>query len=120
MGWAASATLGACLSVEQVIFAPKESRRQATWVAIGVVLPVLVAYSVWAGHNPRQALTLAQRVHFAVSKGGWYVFFPAMGLGLHSGLRAFLNSAVGPWTSCTGSGGAFLELAGSRLRRGVC
>jgi hypothetical protein len=46
---------------------------------------------------------------FAVSKGGWYVFFPAIGTGLHSGLRAFLNSAVRPWTSCTGSGGAFLE-----------
>jgi hypothetical protein len=97
--WAALATLGACLCIEQVIFAfplavwltcPSDVRRRATTVAFGVAAVVLISYAIWPGTNPRQALTLADRVQNAVSKGEWYLFFPAVGLGLHSGLLGFI------------------------------
>lgn len=98
-GWAALATLVASLSVEQVIFAlplaawlvaPEEKRRKALIVAIAVTATVLVAYSLWPGENPRQALTLAERLHNIFTQPEWYVFFPAVGLGLHSGTLALL------------------------------
>src|SRR6266545_2652512 len=99
IGWAAVATLGACLSIEQVIFAmplavwlttPTPLRRRAAMAAGGVVVAVLVAYTLWPGSNPRQALTLAERLHNALDKGEWYLFFPAVGLGLHSGVLGFV------------------------------
>jgi hypothetical protein len=99
IGWAAVATLGACLSIEQVIFAmplavwlttPTPLRRRAAMAAAGVVVAVLVAYTLWPGSNPRQALTLAERLHNALDKGEWYVLFPAVGLGLHSGFLGFV------------------------------
>jgi len=99
IGWAGVATLGACLSIEQVIFAmplavwlttPTHLRRRAALTAAAVVVAVLVAYTLWPGSNPRQALTLAERLHNALDKGEWYLFFPAVGLGLHSGVLGFV------------------------------
>jgi hypothetical protein len=99
LGWGALATIGACLSVEQAIFAlpvavwlitPHEERRQATVAATAVAATILVAYSIWPGENPRQALTLAERFHSILSQPEWYVFFPAVGLGLYSGALGFL------------------------------
>jgi hypothetical protein len=97
--WAAVATLGACLSIEQVIFAipfavwltcPTDVRRRATTVAFAVAVAVLISYAIWPGTNPRQAVTLADRVHTALSKGEWYLYFPAVGSGLQSGLLGFI------------------------------
>ena len=98
-GWAALASLGAALSVEQAIFAlplavwlttPREHRGRATLVATAVVSLVLVAYATWPGENERQALTLADRLRSVMDKREWWVVFPAVGLGLHSGALAFL------------------------------
>ena len=72
LGWAALASLGAALSVEQVIFAlpvavwltsPRELRSRATLVVTGVVAVVILAYAIRPGENERQALTLAERWH---------------------------------------------------------
>jgi hypothetical protein len=99
IGWAGAATLGACLSIEQVIFAiplavwlttPTHLRRRAALAAAAVVVTVLVAYTLWSGSNPRLALTLAERLHNALGKGEWYVLFPAVGLGLYSGALGFV------------------------------
>jgi hypothetical protein len=97
--WAALASVGAALSVEQVIFAlplaawlttPVKHRGRATMVATLVMSTVLVAYALWPGENERQALTLAARWHNIWAKGAWYLLFPAAGLGLYSGALGFL------------------------------
>jgi hypothetical protein len=99
LGWAGAVTLLACLCVEQVIFAfplavwltcPGEHRRRATIVVAAVVLAVIAAYAVWHGNNPRQALTLSERVREVFSDPEWYVGFPIVGLGLHSGSLGFM------------------------------
>jgi len=96
--WAALATLGACLSVEQVIFAiplavwltcPDARRTRATAYATVVAAAVLITYAIWPGSDPRTAVSLAERLHVALTKGEWYAFFPAVGLGLYSGTIAF-------------------------------
>jgi hypothetical protein len=99
LGWAASVTVLACLCVEQVIFAiplavwlvcPEKHRRRATIVAAAVVLAVIAAYAVWHGNNPRQALSLSERFREVYSDPEWYVGFPIVGLGLHSGFLGFV------------------------------
>lgn len=99
LGWAALATLGACLSVEQVIFAfplaawlvvPPEQRRRATLVATGVVVPVLMLYATWPGADFRTAVPLTRRLTAFLAQPEWYVVFPANGLGLHSGWWALV------------------------------
>jgi hypothetical protein len=99
LGWAALASLGAALSVEQVIFAlpfavwlttPGERRARATSVALSVMIVVVLAYATWPGQNERQALTLLERWHNLLAKREWYVLFPVAGLGLYSGGLAFL------------------------------
>jgi hypothetical protein len=99
LGWAALASLGAALSVEQVIFAlplavwltsPRELRGRATLVVTGVVAVVILAYVIRPGENERQALTLAERWHAVFAKREWYLFFPVAGLGLYSGALGFL------------------------------
>ena len=99
VGWGSLLALGASLSLEQAIFAlplaiwlitPREHRRRALVAGLAVALLVLIAYSTWPGNNPRQALTLVERLDAAVTKRGWYVFFPAVGLGLHSGALAIV------------------------------
>lgn len=114
----ALAALVACLSVEQAIFAlpfavglvtPPAHRRQATLVTGAVCLAVLAAYATWPGDNPRQDVPLDQRLRYLVADPMWYVRFPAVGLGLHSGLMGFLWAL--PWSVLLVAGGA---LAGWR------
>jgi hypothetical protein len=101
----ALAVLAACLSVEQAIFAlplaawlvtPREHRRQAAIITAGVCLAVLAAYALWPGVNPRQDVPLGQRLRYLVDDPLWYVRFPAVGLGLHSGLMGLLWAL--PWS----------------------
>jgi hypothetical protein len=54
-------------------------------VVAAVVLGVIAAYAVWHGNNPRQALSLSERLREVFSDPEWYVGFPIVGLGLHSG-----------------------------------
>ena len=97
--WGGIATLGAALSVEQVIFAfplavwlltPAQHRRRSTTVALAVMATVLVAYALWPGDNPRQAVPLIERLQYVFDQPEWYLFFPAAGIGLYSGALAFL------------------------------
>jgi hypothetical protein len=90
-------TLGASLSVEQVIFAfplaawlasPPQRRRTAAVTAGVVVFSVLVAYAVFPGTNPRQAVGLTNRLLNVVQDPTWFLAFPAVGLGIHSGALA--------------------------------
>lgn len=103
--WGAIATVGAALSVEQALFAmplavwlvvPAKDRLRATAAAIVATTLVLVAYATWPGSNPRQAVSLADRVANVASEPEWYVFFPAVGLGLYSGAIAFVWAL--PWS----------------------
>jgi hypothetical protein len=97
--WATLAALGACLCVEQVIFAlpvavwltsSEEQRRRSTAYAGALVSVVLITYATLSGTDPRQAMTLSERLQSALTKGEWYFFFPAAGLGLYSGALGFL------------------------------
>jgi hypothetical protein len=97
--WGGIATLAAALSVEQVIFAfplavwlltPAPHRRRSTTVAVVVMATVLVAYALWPGENPRQAVPLVERLQYVLDQPEWYLFFPAAGIGLYSGALAFL------------------------------
>lgn len=115
LGWGAIATAGAVLSVEQALFAmplavwlvvPPENRRRATAVAAVTAGIVLVAYATWPGSNPRQAVSLAERLANVASQPEWYVFFPAVGLGLYSGAIGFLWAI--PWSLAIVGFGAFL------------
>jgi hypothetical protein len=99
LGWAALVTLGACLCVEQVIFAfplavglltPREHRRRAVAATVAVVVVVLAVYATWPGADFRTAVPLARRLGAFFVHPEWYVIFPAAGLGLHSGLNALL------------------------------
>ena len=99
LGWAALATLAACLCAEQVIFAfplavwlltPRAQRRRATMTAAAVVVAVLAVYATWPGADFRTAVPLARRLEAFFVDPEWYVIFPAAGLGLHSGLHALL------------------------------
>jgi hypothetical protein len=92
-GWAAVATLGACLSAEQVILAlpvavwltaPVQRRRPATIVTLVVVVGVLAAYAVWSGADPRLQVPVGERLRGVVADPAFYVLFPAVGLGVHS------------------------------------
>jgi len=91
-GWAAAATVAACLSVEIVLAfplaawmaSPPEQRRRAAAIAAGIALVLVPAYALWPGTDPRSAVALTDRVVAVFSDLGWYVRFPAAGLGLHS------------------------------------
>jgi hypothetical protein len=91
-GWAAAATVAACLSVEIVLAfplaawmaCPREQRRRAAAVATGIALVLVPAYALWPGTDPRSAVPLTDRIVAVFSDPGWYVRFPAAGLGLHS------------------------------------
>jgi hypothetical protein len=115
LGWGAIASAGAILSVEQALFAmplavwlvvPPENRRRATTVAALTAGIVLVAYATWPGSNPRQAVSLAERLANVASQPEWYVFFPAANLGLYSGAIGFLWAL--PWSLAIVGFGAFL------------
>jgi hypothetical protein len=91
-GWAAVATVAACLSVEIVLAfplaawmaTPREQRYRAAAVATGIALLLVPAYALWPGTDPRSAVALTDRVVAVFSDLGWYVRFPVAGLGLHS------------------------------------
>jgi hypothetical protein len=92
-GWAAAATLGACLSAEQVILAlplavwltaPAPRRRRATVLTLLVVVGVLATYAVWSGADPRLQVPIGDRLRGVVADPAFYVLFPAVGLGVHS------------------------------------
>jgi hypothetical protein len=100
----ALATLAGCLSVEQAIFAlplatwlvtPPAHRRGATLASVLVAVAVIGAYATWPGVNPRQDVPLAERLALMI-KPAWYVVFPVVGLGLHSGLMGFIWAL--PWS----------------------
>jgi hypothetical protein len=99
LGWAALVTLGACLSLEQVIFAfplavwlvvPLELRRRATVITAAVVVSVLMVYATWPGNDFRTAVPLSRRLAAFLVQPVWYVIFPANGVGLHSGWWALV------------------------------
>jgi hypothetical protein len=107
LGWAVPVTVLACLCVEQVIFAfplavwmtcPRNHRRRATVVCAAIVLTVLAAYAVWPGANPRQAMSLGERLGEVFDDPEWYVVFPIVGLGLHSGFFGFVWAL--PYSLC--------------------
>jgi hypothetical protein len=91
-GWAAAATVGACLSVEIMLAFPlavwmassPEHRRRAAATAASVALVLVPAYALWPGTDVRSAVPLADRLAAVFSDPGWYVRFPVAGLGLHS------------------------------------
>jgi hypothetical protein len=92
-GLAAAATLGACLSAEQVILAlplavwlttPVQQRRRATVLTLLVVIGVLATYAVWSGADPRLQVPIGERLRGAVADPAFYAQFPAVGLGVHS------------------------------------
>jgi hypothetical protein len=92
-GLAAAATLGACLSAEQVILAlplavwlttPVQRRRRATVLTLLVVVGVLAAYAIWSGADPRLQVPIGERLRGAVADPSFYAEFPAVGLGVHS------------------------------------
>ena len=98
-GLAVMASLGAALSVEQVIFAlpvavwltvPREDRFRAAAMAAGAMGAVILAYAIWPGENVRQAMTLSERWQQVLAKREWYLYFPVANVGLYSGALAFV------------------------------
>jgi hypothetical protein len=93
LGLGVMLTLGACLSVEQVIFAfplaawllSGDHRRRATAASAVVVAAVILVYATWPGNDFRTVVSLSDRLGSVVENPAWYVFFPAVGAGLHSG-----------------------------------
>lgn len=83
----------AFLSVEQVVLAlplalwlvafPAE-RRRALFLAAGVVVVAGVAFVAFPGNDPRLQAGIGQRLQALVSDPGFYVGYPAVGLGFHS------------------------------------
>jgi hypothetical protein len=91
--WGALATVGAVLSVEQVVLAlplavwltgTSDHRRRALATTTIVVVCLLLAYLVWPGDDPRLRISIADRAREAFADPGFLVKFPAVGLGLHS------------------------------------
>jgi hypothetical protein len=90
--WAAAATVAACLSVEIVLAlplaawmaSPPEQRRRAAAIATAIAVVLVPAYALWPGTDPRSAVALTDRVVAVFNDLGWYVRFPAAGLGLPS------------------------------------
>lgn len=119
--WAAIATVGAVLSVEQVVLAlplavwltgTSERRRRALMTTIVVVVCLFVAYLIWPGADPRLGVSIADRIREAFADPAFFMKFAAVGLGVQSvplaavwafpvsigvvALGALLGSRVGP------------------------
>jgi hypothetical protein len=99
LGWAMLLTVGACLCVEQLIFAfplaawlitPPEQRRRALALTGAIVAVVLAVYAAKPGADFRTAVPLTRRAEAFFIDPEWYLIFPATGLGLHSGLTALV------------------------------
>jgi hypothetical protein len=134
LGWAAVATVAACLCVEQLIFAfplalwlvtPPQHRRRAAAIAAAVVVVILAVYATWPGADFRTAVPLTRRAAAFFVHPEWYVIFPAAGLGLHSGLNALLWAfpfsvvvlAVGLAVGARAGPALLANPSGSRLER---
>ena len=109
----------ACLSVEQVLPAlplaawlttAADSRRKALFVASGVVVAAVVAFALFPGNDPRLEAGVGERLRALVSDPGFYVGYPAVGLGLHS-IPLAVKWAL-PWSAAIAAAGV---LAGYRL-----
>jgi hypothetical protein len=92
-GWAALTSVGACLSVEQVILAlpvavwmtaGHANRRRALSVAFAVCILVLISFVLWSGNDPRLRPAAGERISGLFSDPAYYLGYPAVGLGLHS------------------------------------
>lgn len=110
--------LAASLSVEQVIFAlplavwlvTGEQRRRATASASALVIAVLAAYATWPGEDLRTAVTPLERMSALLEDPTWYVVFPAVGTGVHSGVLAVAWATPGSLVLVAGT-----ALAASRV-----
>lgn len=92
-GWAALASVGAALSVEQVILAlpvavwfavPPPRRRRAVQITAVIALTALIVFAVWHGSDPRLRTGLPERLTGLIRDPLFVMAFPAVGLGLHS------------------------------------
>lgn len=101
----AVAAVAACLSVEQVILAlplaawlvvPAEDRRTALLVQGAVVGVLAASFVLLSGNDPRLQAGIAERLRMLLTDPGFYVGYPAVGLGLHS-MPLALAWAF-PWT----------------------
>jgi hypothetical protein len=109
----------ACLSVEQVVLAlplaawlvvvPAE-RRKALTIAVGLAAVAAVSFLIFPGNDPRLEAGLGERLRALGSDPGFYVAYPAVGLGLHSIPLAFAWAI--PWSVVAISVGG---VAGHRL-----
>jgi hypothetical protein len=93
LAWAAMATVGAVLSVEQVIFplplvvwlvTPRSRRRRAALVCAAVGACTIGGFLLWPGANPRLRAGLVDRIVGLWANPQFYVGYPAVGLGMHS------------------------------------
>lgn len=125
--WAALASAGAALSVEQTILAlpfaawlvtPAVRRRRAVTIVAAVSLVALSAFAMWSGSDPRLRVSAIEHVTALVSDPVFYVGFPAVGLGLHS-IPLAVRWAL-PWSVLALATGASLGALGARaLPRGA-
>jgi hypothetical protein len=121
--WAALATAGAVLSVEQTIFvlpfvaflvAPASQRRRAAATSAAVSGAALVAFVLWPGTDPRLRAGVGDRLIGMFRDPGFYVGYPAVGLGLHS-IPLAARWAF-PWSiAVLGAGAAIGSLIAARL-----
>jgi hypothetical protein len=120
-GWAALATLGAALCVEQAILtvpmaaclvAPRPERRRAVLTASAVALVALLAFARWPGADPRLRVGLIERITALPSDLRFYVGFPVVGLGVHS-IPLAIRWAL-PWSVLALCGGATLGVWATR------
>ena len=119
--WAlgAIAAAVACLSVEQVVLAlplaawlvtGADARRKTLLIASGVVVAAVVVFALFPGNDPRLEAGLGERLRGLVSDPGFYVGYPAVGLGLHS--IPLAAKWAFPWSAAVVAAGV---LAGYRL-----
>jgi hypothetical protein len=89
----ALATVGAVLSVEQVVLAlplavwvlgTPTHRRRALAITIGVVVCLFLAHLIWPGDDPRLGVSIAERVSAAFTDPAFFAKFAAVGLGVQS------------------------------------
>jgi hypothetical protein len=121
----AVAALAACLSVEQVILAlplaallvtPTEDRRSALLTTGVIVGLIAVAFAAFPGNDPRLQAGVAERLRGVFTDPGFYLAYPAVGLGLHS-VPLALRWAL-PWTAVVVGVGAVAgyRMLGPRIR----
>lgn len=93
LGAAAAATLGAVLSVEQVILplplavwlvTPMTLRRRATIACATICAAAVLGFLAWPGANPRLRASLGDRLAGLWANPAFYLGYPAVGLGVHS------------------------------------